>query len=267
MSNNNYDNLVEDHEQEFLKDMEIGRFVLGIGAKASGKSYLMTSYLKHALYNNTYKHIHIVLPVSIKGEANNSYAFLENQKHVLIYPHYREEISKRVDKDRQKGKTLFIIDDASGELLKNIDNTLIQLITTTRHYKGCSIWICVHSAKKILMPIVRQNLDHLFIYRIVNVKLLQDMYDEYFSMMFNSFEDFKIFYLMATQDKNTSIHYSLHQEGIDPFVKDWQINLNKDKITLKPTQSTYKKPEPKQESKRSTSTINLFKKYKTRFPF
>jgi len=118
-----------------------------------------------------------------------------------------------------------------------------------------------------MSPVVRNNIDHIFIYKISNIKLLEDIYYEFFSLMFESFKDFKEFYLLATQEKNTCIHYSLHMEGIDPFVKDWQINLNKDKITLKPTQSTYKKPEPKQESKRSTSTINLFKKYKTRFPF
>jgi len=267
---NNYDNLIQDHEKQFLKDLEIGRFVLAIGSKGSGKSYLMTSYLKHALHNKTYKNIHFVCPVGIKGEANNSYNFLENQKHVLVYPHYTETVSKRVDADRRKDTTLFIIDDASGELLHNIDNTLIQLITTTRHFKKCTIYICVHSAKRVLTPIIRQNLDHLFIYRIVNVKLLQDFYDEYFSMLFDNFIQFKKFYVEATREPNTCIHFSLHLNGIDINVKNWNINKNKDLITLKATTNHHKEhkkdDDEKPKSKLNMSTIRLVR-YKAPFRF
>jgi len=257
------DNLIQDHEEEFIKDFgEVGRFTIAVGSKGSGKSYLMTSYLKHALLNNTFKNVHFVCPIGIKGEANGSYSFLENQKHVQVYPHYAEAVSKRVDSDRKKAPTLFIIDDASGELLPNIDNTLIQLITTTRHFKKCSIWICVHSAKKILTPIIRQNTDNVFIYRIINMKLLQDFYDEYFSMMFDDFKTFKDFYLEATNEKNTSVHFSLHMEGIDPFVREWGINKNKDKIQLKPTANTHK-PKKKDEEKKPHGGLKIsFNRYK-----
>jgi len=258
------DNIIKDHEQDFLKDLEIGRFVIAIGSKGSGKSYLMTSYLKHALYNNSYKNIHFVCPVGIKGEANGSYSFLENQKHVLVYPHYSEAVAKRVDSDRKKAPTLFIIDDASGELLHNIDNTLIQLITTTRHFKKCSIWICVHSAKRILTPIIRQNLDHLFIYRIINMKLLDDFYQEYFSMLFDNFKTFKDFYIQSTKEKNTALHFSLHMDGIDPFVREWNINKNKDSIKLKPTANTHKQTK-KEEPKKIAGLQIKFTRYRNRY--
>jgi len=261
------DNIIQDHEEGFLKDLETGRFVLGIGSKGSGKSYLMTSYLKYALSQVVYENVHFVCPIGVHGEANNSYDFLENQKHVLIYPHYTETVAKRVDADRKKGKTLFILDDASGELLRNIDNTLIQLITTTRHHKGLTIWVCVHSAKRILMPIIRQNLDHIFIYRIINMKLLQDFFDEYFSMMFENFQQFKEFYLLATQEKNSSIHFSLHQNGIDIMVKDWNINKIKDQIVLKPTKNKHKEKKKDEQNKQTVSAgLKIkFVKYKKKF--
>jgi len=259
------DNIIQNHEEGFIEDLEVGRFVIAIGSKGSGKSYLMTSYLKHVLLHNTFKNIHMVLPIGIHGEANNSYSFLEDQKHVQVYPHYTEAVAKRVDSDRKKGTTLFILDDASGELLHNIDNTLIQLITTTRHFKKCTIWVCVHSAKRILTPIVRQNLDHLFIYRIINMKLLQDFYDEYFSMLFDDFKQFKQFYLEATREKNSSIHFSLHMNGIDIDVKNWRMNLEKDNIKLKPTQNTHKQPKKEEEPKRIGGLKISFNKYKTRY--
>ena len=252
-------NILQNHEQQFYEDTtQNGRFILSIGSKGSGKSYLLTSYLKMVLSQNIYKNIHFVCPC-YKGEQNDSYAFLKNQKHVLVYDHYTEEVTKRVDKDRAKGKTLFLIDDASGELLHNIDNSFIQLITTTRHFKGCTVYVCVHSAKKILVPIVRQNIDHLFIYRIINMKLLNDLYDEYISMMFDNFKEFKNFYTEATQETNTCVHFSLHMPGLDIDVKNWQMNINKEKITLKPTANTHIKPKTEEPKPKHTFGIKLYK--------
>ena len=119
------DNIISNHEQSFIEDTtKTGRFILSIGSKGSGKSYLLCSYLKYVLKNNIFKNIHFICPC-YDGEANNSYDFLKNQKHVLIYKHYSEAVTKIVDKDRRKGKTLFLIDDASGELLKQMDNSFI----------------------------------------------------------------------------------------------------------------------------------------------
>ena len=228
------DNILKDHEAQFLQDTtETGRFILSIGSKGSGKSYLLCSYLKYVLKHNIFKNIHFVCPC-FSGEANNSYGFLKNQKHVLVYPHYSETITKIVDKDRRKGRTLFMVDDASGELLKQVDSSFIQLATTTRHFAGCTVYVCVHSCKKILSPIIRQNLDHLFIYRIINVKLLEDLYDEYFSMLFDNFKQFKQFYTSSTAEANSCLHFSLHQDGIDTNVKHWDINENQIS-DLKPT--------------------------------
>lgn len=232
---------ISDLEQDFYKDTtENGRFILSLGCKSSGKTNTLIGYLAKVLYHNVFESIHAVLP-AYHHEQNNSYAFLKNQKHVNIYSHYNEKISKAVDKDREKKKTLFIIDDATNELMK-IDPTFTRLITTSRHGLGVTIWSCVHSCRKILSPVVRQNIEHLFIYRIVNAKLLYDLYDEYYSMTFPSFSEFKRFYTIATNEKYSAIYYSLMKGQIDTDVKNWDINVHQDiyKSRLKPTQSTQK---------------------------
>ena len=224
--NNNNDEIIKPHEQPFLDDItKNGRFILSIGSKGSGKTYLMMAVLKYCLQHNIYDAIHFVCP-SYDGEQNGSYNFIENQKHVQIYQHYNETVSKKVDVSRRKKTTLFLLDDASGELLSNIDNTLCQLITTTRHFKGCTIYLCVHSCKKILTPLIRQNIDHLFIYKIINMKLLNDLYDEYFSQFNDKFRDFKSNYLIWTKQKYSCIHFSMHDDGIDIDVKNWNILKN-----------------------------------------
>lgn len=256
--NSYIDNLINDHEENFLKDTtDNGRFIMSIGQKGGGKSYLLCAYLKCVLHYNIFKYIHFVCPC-YNGEQNNSYAFLKDQKHVMIYPHYKEAVSKRVDTDRKKGKTLFIIDDGSGELLKNIDNTFCQLATTGRHFHGLTTFICVHSCKKILTPLIRQNIDHLFIYRIINMKLLNDLYDEYFSSYFDRFKDFKAFYMDIIKEKYSCIHFSIHQEGLDINVKNWSIITNQDQYVLKKTKSNVKKPvKKKEEDKPKQQGINL----------
>lgn len=262
---NNYDNFIQDHENFFLDDTKTGRFIVAIGQKSGGKSYTMTSFLKHVLSLGYYKNVHFVCPC-YSGEANDSYDFLKDQKHVLIYKTYSEAVSKRVDSDRRKAPTLFLIDDGTSELINNIDPSFINLITTNRHFKKCTIYIAVHSSKKAMVPVVRNNIDHLFIYKIANVKLLEDLYYEFFSMMFENFKSFKEFYVEATNYKNSCMHYSIHQEtmDIDPFVKDWDINKNKDSIKLKPTTNTHKaKKKEEEEKKNYTGGLKIsFNKYK-----
>ena len=233
-----------DNEIKFLDDnIKSGRFILAIGGKGGGKSHLLTSFLKYHLFHDTYKYIHFVCPC-FHGEADGQYDFLKDQKNVNIYKHYEKRISVIVDKDRQKGKTLMLLDDASSELISNIDTELLHLITTARHYKSCTLYFAVHSCKKILLPIVRQSIDHLFIYKIINAGLLHDLYDEYFSMQFEKWQNFKDFYNKATSEKYSCIHFSIHFEGIDSHVKHWDINTQRDEIQLKPHKG-HPKPQPK----------------------
>lgn len=258
------DNIIQNHEEEFIKDLETGRFVVAIANKGQGKSYLLCSYLRHVLKMGTYENVHFVCPC-YKGEASNSYDFLKNQKHVLIYNSYSETVSKRVDADRKKGSTLFLIDDGTAQLINNLDNTFVNLITTNRHFKKCTIYICVHSSKRAMTPIIRNNIDHLLLGKIANVKLLEDIYYEFFSMMFDSFRDFKHFYTENTKENNSSMHFSLHTSGIDPFVKDWKINVNRDNIQLEATKNTRITNKDNDKTARKTAppiNINFFKRYK-----
>ena len=252
--------ITKDNEVEFIDDnIKAGRFILAIGSKGGGKSHLMTSFLKFHLLENTYEFIHFCCPC-YGGEADEQYKFLKDQKQVQIYKHYVPRISALVDKDRQKGKTLFLIDDASSELISNIDTGLLHLITTARHYKSCTLYFAVHSCKKILLPIVRQNIDHLFIYKIINAGLLRDLYDEYLSMLFDKWTDFKEFYNNSTSEKYSCIHFSIHFQGLDVDVKDWEINRLRDKYSLKPHKGKPKPKEIQPKAKVGYSISSLFYK-------
>jgi hypothetical protein len=248
-------------EDEFLNDvLNTGRFILSIGSKGSGKTYLMTAFLQYLLFNNVYQVYHFVCPC-YEGEQNDSYNFLKGLNNVYIYKHYTEKVSIRVDKDRRKYKTCFLIDDATNELLQSNDKTFIHLITTTRHFKGCLLYVCVHSCKRILIPVVRQNVDYLFIYSMRNADLLKALYDEYFSMDFDKFIDFKLKFREATKEKYNAILYGSNT-GIDYNINNWNIILNKDSYNIKKSKKVKKedKKEDKKtiENKKENQKLNLF---------
>ena len=59
----NNNNVIKPHEQNLLDDItKNGRFILSIGSKGSGKTYLMMAVLKYCLQNNIYDAIHFVCP-------------------------------------------------------------------------------------------------------------------------------------------------------------------------------------------------------------
>jgi hypothetical protein len=253
-------------EETFLNDnIETGRFILSIGSKGSGKTYRLLQYLKFALYNNIYERYHLILPM-YSSEQNDSYGFLQTQQNCYIYNGYSEKVSILVDKDRLKYRTLFIIDDASSELVKKMDNTFLKLITTTRHGKGVTVWACVHSCKRILSPAVRQNIDWLFTYKIPNRKLLNDLYDEYFGMQFDSFKLFMQIYTEVMKEKYNSVLCSLHVTDIDTYTNDWVILKQYDTVELEP-QKAIKKPiqkpvenPPHKHTNLHSMFSNMFKK-------
>jgi type IV secretory pathway ATPase VirB11/archaellum biosynthesis ATPase len=91
-------NIFKNNEDEFLSDViDNGRTILSIGAKNSGKSYVMNSFLKYVLYNNYFEFIHCIIP-AYRHEQHNSYKFLNDQKQVNIYRKYDIRISKIVDR-------------------------------------------------------------------------------------------------------------------------------------------------------------------------
>jgi hypothetical protein len=247
---------------EFLTDnFNTGRFILSIGIKGGGKTYLMNNFLKLALLTEKYESYHLVIPM-YKHEANDSYNFIPNSNQIKIYNGYSEKVSEIVIKERLNKHTCFMIDDASGELLQNLDTTLMKLITTTRHGKGCTLWINVHSAKKILSPLIRQNIDYLFVYRLTNRKLLQDIYDEWLSFKFDDYRQFCDYYLKAMQQKNNAFMFSIHLPDIDNDVYNWEINKESDNMTN--MMKLKKFPQKKKEHERKIKfnhKIKLSKRY------
>ena len=145
-------------------------------------------------------------------------------------------------KARKTKKILFLVDDASAELLQNIDNRFLKLFTTTRHGNGCTLWLITHSAKKILLPMIRQNLTYVFMYNIESEDLLETIYRDYKSLEYKAsnrgFNDFVREFMQNVSNKQYGCCLLARQKGIDWDVKAWAL-LNEKPIKVA------KKPPPK----------------------
>jgi len=183
-------------ENTFIEDLEKScRSIITIGSPDSGKTYLALKYIVHCLNNNTYEEYHLVLP-QYKAEYNNSYGFLKQFKDIVrIYDEYDPIIIEGIQKIRKTKRILFMCDDATGSLDINKDRSLLKLMSTTRHAKGCTVWLICHASKKVISKPIRSCAKYIFITSIESLEVLEkDIYADYISMIYKKmgqkFDDF-----------------------------------------------------------------------------
>jgi hypothetical protein len=226
-------------EDNFMFD-DTHRVVVSLGCKGSGKTHTVINYLKVSLLTNKYKEYHLVLP-AYKNEKDGQYDFLKQYKNkVFIYNTYNSQICERI----KKPNTLLIVDDATSNGLDlKKDQKFLQLITTTRHCQ-CMVWLVFHSARSVMSVPLRANIDYLFMYKTTNKKLIEVMWEEYFSMYpeFQKQSDFvNYYYDSVLQDEHNAIFIDLVRSEYDNSVNQWELNknewkLNKEKISKPKTE-------------------------------
>jgi len=262
------------YENDFLEDnKQHGRSIISIGTPESGKSYLALKYMKYALQNNLYDEYHIVAP-TYDYEENSSYDFLKKHKDIVkVYKYYHAVVAEKVDRAREKSKVLFIVDDATSELLNNIDKTFVKLFITTRHstHGGLTFWMIVHSAKKVLPPMLRQNVKYVFLYRIESSELLEDtIFKEFLSLQYRrqgkKYDDFANEFSEVMENNKYGVVLVARKIGIDFEVSNWQFLNAKEQQPPKKMLKEKKQPiEPVKSNKNNIETdkkekFNPFKK-------
>jgi hypothetical protein len=175
-------------EKQFVDSILNNRVILSLGTKGSGKTYLMLNFLKYCLQNKIYEAYVLVFP-AYGFEQKDSYGFLkeiEKEPYIYIFEGYDEYISAQLlekqENVKKREKTLYVIDDSSGEQVWNIDPYLKKIITVVRHL-DISLWMLCHATSKILAPFLRANTDILLLSRITSYKLLENLYDEFVSLI------------------------------------------------------------------------------------
>jgi hypothetical protein len=165
-------------------------------------------------------------------EQKDSYAFInEKDKDIFVFTNYHEVITANLMKEnsniKKRKNTCFIIDDASGQQMFNLDNSLIQLITIIRHLDVC-LWLLCHAASGIMGVFLRSNVDILLISRITNRKLLETLHEEYLSLTssYQGREGFKRFIsdvVNLHKEPFQSIYVDLRENLLDMGVNGWKF--------------------------------------------
>ena len=173
---------IKNCEEEFLNDNEC-RVTLSMGCKGSFKTTMMLNYIK-CMYNK-YFEFHLILPCYRYASNGEQYKFLQDLPNVFIYDKFDELVTMKIYKIAQKykdKKIFFAIDDgtsAGKDMMK--DETLLEIITTSRHLK-LNLWMCLHAAKRVMSTAIRANVDYLFVHKIQNSLIFECIYEEYVSM-------------------------------------------------------------------------------------
>lgn len=236
-------------EQSFYEDADRS-VILSIGMKRQGKTYLMMKFLMKAIKDKKFDEYHLVLP-QFKTERDGKYKWLKYYKNVYIYNAYHKVVSDVVLKAMETKHVFFGVDDATAEFLNNNDKSVQKLLTCNEHGAKCSIWICVHSCKKVLTPLVRQMLNYIFIYKNSNATLLKQCWEEFFSMEFNDFNEFREMYKeLVFNNENEAFMYSFngkHAFGVKNFQMMQEEEPKPPKKTTQP-KSNFKEINVEQEN-------------------
>ena len=208
-------------EQEFLKDSP-KCFIISLGMKRQGKTYLTIKYMRWAIQNNIFEEYHVILP-QFGHERDGAYQWMKGNKQIFIYDKYHQVVCDKILKIMQSKHIFFCIDDASGELLQNFDTSITKLLTCNEHGKTACVWFNIHSAKRVLPPIARQMLNYLFLYNVDDGLLLKGIWEERFSRIYRKYDEFLDVYDEAMRTDKNAVMYALSKKHDVVGIKDWDL--------------------------------------------
>ena len=159
--------------------------------------------------------------------------------------------------------------------MNNCDNTLLKLWVTTRHSTsgGVTVWIVLHSARRSVPPMMRENLKYLFIYRIESAELLEEtIYKEFLSLKYRKqgkkFQDFVEDFEEVMEREEYGVILVARKKGVDFNTNKWNFingqktkkNKNDQDIQEEEPQKTNSNPLQIPDKKEEKRTVNILSK-------
>jgi replication-associated recombination protein RarA len=181
---------------EITKLMNKSNFSLFLGKAGSGKTSLMTSFLKTKdLFHKVYYQIFIFMPSNSRASLKDNF-FDKSLPEEQIFSDVQYEDLNEVYLTCQanaedKKQTLIIFDDTQRFLKQNdIQKLLLNMINNRRHLR-LSIWLCCQNYFSI-PKMVRSGLTDLFVFKCSKKEMEQifeeqiELYKDYFLEIKNS---------------------------------------------------------------------------------
>jgi hypothetical protein len=124
------------------------------------------------------------------------------QPHVL--KNYLESLRKLQEENKEIPPSFIIFDDLLG-LLANGDPMMKHLLSTRRHY-NITIFLATQYILQGASTILRNVLTHAVVYNSKAHNTIKALYEN-IEMLFESFQEFKNYFLTYTREKYTGILY------------------------------------------------------------
>ena len=169
------------NEYDITRLMNKSNFSLFLGKSGSGKTSLMTSFLKTpALFKKVYHNVFLFMPSNSRNSMKDNF-FDKNIPEDQIFDNVSyEDLLSVYDIAKQNAlenfNTLIIFDDTQKYFKeKPIEKLLLHIINNRRHAR-ISIWLCCQNY--ITIPrTIRQGLTDLFIFKI-NKTEMENIFNE-----------------------------------------------------------------------------------------
>lgn len=237
---------MEKRFKAMLKDCKQEAFVLSVGLKGSGKTYLVSQMLRWCMTAQRsdgkiglYEKYFVIAP-TYGYEASGTYAFLNDKKwtgraQVFVAEEYGTSLSQDFLNRKEKPDTprsLIFVDDltAAAHTALSSDPNFLRLVSIMRH-KRVSIIMCHHTLRaggggstSIVNPFLRAQLSMIFIHKISNVKLAKALYEEFISINpecgnFGTFQKLLVDYVLKQAEKHNLL-------AVDPSNCDLATDAN-----------------------------------------
>jgi len=178
-------------EYELLANLNRSHFLAFIGRGGSGKTSMMTSFLKSkSAFRGVYENIYIIIPPTSRQSIENSF-FEKNLPDENIYDELSienlEEIQDRIEHNSANGeRTLLIMDDVQKDLKNNDIRKLVLHLNNNKRHLKLSMWVMLQNFTKLDKQ-VRMNLTDLIVFKVGKVEL-QNIFDELVELDQNTFK-------------------------------------------------------------------------------
>jgi hypothetical protein len=239
--------------REFIKGLQDYRTVISCGTKGSGKSTFLNCCLKELLRYNGFNTYHLVLP-SYNFEQEGSYDWLEHAAKVAsreygtivrVYTTFNPVLAEQIVGVQRKSNAtsaLLVIDDATtyAHYLFNqaTDSNFISIISQGRHLQ-IGTWILAHNLKLVLSATIREACAWLYITDISTMKLLEDIWQQWFSITLTKNEFLALWSWHAKRPYGALLLSTGRNRAIDADPNNWEwiIKVRHELEKLKPKQT------------------------------
>jgi putative ribosome biogenesis GTPase RsgA len=200
------------NEYDITRLMNKSNFSLFLGKSGSGKTLLMTSFLKpSALFKKVYHNVFLFMPSNSRNSMKDNF-FDKNIPEDQIFDNVSyEDLLSVYDIAKENAlenfNTLIIFDDTQKYFKeKSIEKLLLHIINNRRHAR-ISIWLCCQNY--ITIPkTIRQGLTDLFIFKINKTEMenifneqIEQFKDNFMNIMKNVYDKSHTFLYINTNSQ------------------------------------------------------------------